>query len=472
MDIIIKPTFKEVLQKGFLSLPYFAHGILEIETHADQDLCLNQMADKEHSGISTGNRWGKGELIMIRGAHACFYKPVIPKFKNLNLSILNTSISQDQANIVFDKFNNLCIDKPMFSWMIEDIKKSPFPNIKFKNGMTWWFRNASQDGKFLEGRSYIYANFDEADLQKDFVKFISDVLSPRLWDFNGALSWTTTPRRGKKNASKVEDDLNNRIKAGDNSLMTFKGDSRKNTFLHPSAHDRMNKLPKRLFNKNVLGLYEDTEGVISRDSLDYCEMISDGIIEKPIPGRKYVNSWDFARSSTFNVGVTIELSDPLQLRGWERKQDNKENRNRNYWTLICQKVKNRHRMWRGKTIIDATGLGDVLDSMLSDINPMALKLHTNIRNEIIETGLSCIELGEIGLPLAQMSHVLNDSFWSAEDELADFDPQNLDSIIWDFVCALFIGIWAAKGHSYGNKKQKKKSPPRINPIAKGRPKYV
>lgn len=472
MDIFVKPAFKEIIKRGFFHIPTFCREILELDLHDQQIEALNGLRARSESAVVCGNRWGKGDLIKIYGAWLAAYKPVPKKFSDKKIPILNTSISQDQANIVFDKFIDTCSEKPRFKWLIKDIKRSPFPHIIFRNGVTWWFRNASQNGKFLEGRSYFWANFDEADLQDDFPKFLDDILLPRIWDFGGPLTWTTTPRRGKRNAYRRWEHINSIKNAGDKSVFRFQGDSRKNKFLHPSAIDKMNRLPKRLLNKNVLGIFEDSAGILSADALDYCELVSDGLIQKPIPGRKYINTWDFARSSTFNTGVTIELSQPLQLRSWERRQD-PGNHNRTYWQLVTKLVKNRHLKFPSITGIDATGLGDVLGSFLSDINPVLVKFNHQLRNQIIEQGVSTIQAGDIGIPFSQINQVINNEYWSARDEFTDFDPEALDIVIWDFVCAVFMGIWLAKGfRPKESTRKKKKSKPRLSASVKGASKYA
>ena len=467
MDIVIKESMKDLIIRGFNDPIVFAREICEEDLHPEQEACLAQLRLKDHFGLTTGNRWGKGDLVKLYSSWLAAYKPVSEKFQGKKLSILNTSISQDQANIVFDKFIDSMMDRPKFSWMVKDVKRSPFPHILFKSGVDWWFRNASQDGKFLEGRSYFFINFDEADLQKDFKKFIEEIIMPRLWDFGGGLCWTTTPRRGKKNAYKVWDMLSKDTRLKKPGVGFFQGDSRNNKFLHSSAIDRMNLLPKRLFNKNVLGMYEDSDGVISNEMCDFSELVADGIQEAPQPGAKYINVWDFARSHTYNVGLTIELCQPLQLRSWERMKDDKNNRNRSYWQLVTKRVKDRHLKWSGRTIIDATGIGDVLASYLNEIHPVELKLQTNIRNQIIEIGLSVFENGEIGIPLETVNQVIQNEFWCLRDELTDFDPTALDYIIWDFVCCLFIGCWFARGYRSSTSKSKKKIPPRCAPMAKG-----
>lgn len=455
MDIFVPPSITEIFNKGFLSIPYFTRAVLEEDIHPEQEKFLDDIRSKFMSlvecSLTTGNRWGKGDFIKILFAWFSTYRPIDPKFKDKPLSILNTSISQDQANIVFDKFESSLMEKKLWSWLIKDVKKSPFPHIIFKTGITWWFRNASQNGKFLEGRNYALANFDEADLQTDFPNFIEDIMAPRLWDVGGRLLWSTTPRRGKRNAFKQWNALETKIKAGNSSAyLALRGDSRNNTFLSPVAIDRMNALPDRLKNKNVLGIYDDTEGAISYEALDFCEMIADGLTDYPIPGKKYVSTYDFARSTTFNVGVTVELGSPLQLRSIERRQDPGK-RNREYWQLIAKSVRDRHKKWRGALGMDITGLGDVLSSFLSDVphTPFNFGLgHGSLRNEIIETGISVISCGEIGIPLSdpRLNVVMRGELWSARDELLDFTPDALDHVNWDFVCALFMAIFIAKGH--------------------------
>lgn len=473
-NIIIKPSLREIILRGAKDTSYFAHEILEEETHSGQDKALTLLANKQFLGIHTGNRFGKGNTVMIHGAHIGAYRPISPRFKDRIIPILNTSISQDQANIVFDKFCERLLNRPKFSWAIKDIKRSPFPHITFRTGIVWWFRNASQNGKYLEGRSYYYVNFDEADLQPEFTSFVDDIILPRTWDFNGSFSFTTTPRKARRNAYKTIKAYQAKENAGDTKYGTFQGDSRLNTFLDPSAIDRMNALKAsapRLFRKNVLGLFEDEVGCIEQSALDYCKLIAEGLSE-PAKGSKYVNAHDFARSSTFNASVTIELGNPMQLRSWSRYQD-PGRRNPEYWMKVEDNVRARNKKYVGRTVYDATGLGDVLDSHLQDLRPkpIGVKLTKPLEEDIIDVGVSVIQNGSIGLPLDQITQTLNGEYWSAEDELLDFEPSAKNEIIWDFVCALFLGIYFAVGKLKPSSK-KPKAPPRVAPRAKGVSRYA
>jgi hypothetical protein len=463
--IVIKPSMKDNIIRGFQSIEFFASEFLEIELHDDQILAASQMRLKDEFALVTGNRWGKGDLMAVIFAWLGAYKPVDSRFKDVIINMLNTSISQDQANIIFTKFEQKIVGKPKYDFFIKDIKKSPFPHVEFNSKVTWWVRNASYGGKYLEGFSFFFANFDEADLQEDFKKFYEDILAPRLWDYAGASWYCTTPRRGKANSFKIWDTLLKKQK-NDGIVRTFQGDSRNNTCLPQKSIDKMNKLPLRLFNKNVLGLYDDSEGSVASIHLQECQLKAKGICDIPNSSKFYVNAWDFARKSTYNVGLTIEVSgNDLQLVSWERMRDTKKT-DTSYWKKVREKMALRNKKWRGITVADATGIGDViLDDLPFTVYPIILA--GKIQSEIISFGMTAIENAEIGLPLEQINQIIDGEYWSAYDELSDFDPQYTDSIIWDFVCTLFMGIWYIKTKPNLREKQTM-----LSPLAVGVSKYA
>ena len=475
MEILIKKTFKEKLEKGFNDPVYFHQEILQRDLHKGQKTCLRNMKLKD-SFILCGNRYGKGDIGAAYLAWLAFYKPVPKKYKDINISILNTSISQDQANIIYNKFDENFTNINTFSWIIKDIKKSPFPHIIFKNKITWWFRNASQNGKYLEGRSYFHINFDEADLQDNYYEFVTEILGPRVWDHGGTISHMTTPRRGKRNSYKLFNNMKKEYDLGNKNVYIHKGDSRENIFLHKKAIEKMNNLPERLFRKNVLGEYSDSDGTITSETLDQAEKNSIGLLETPRKDHTYFNGWDLARSSTFCTAATIEknLKDterPLQLVSWERFQD--ANRDRNYWQKVERSIKRRNEIWRGQTVIDKTGIGDVVFNYIEDMSPPPIGIQLGqqrgkLREDIINEGLSTIENGKIGIP-PSIEQIYNNELWTLRDELSDFDQNHTDVIIWDFVCALFLAIYIANGHQIQTK-EKKRTIPNIVAV-KGSSKY-
>ena len=130
----------------------------------------------------------------------------------------------------------------------------------------------------------------------------------------------------------------------------------------------------------------------------------------------------------------------------------------------------RHSKWRGVTIIDGTGLGDVMASYLEDIRPVVLKLYGKIRESIIAEGVSSIQLGEFGLPLKNVNHILNGEYWALTDELLDFDRSALDTLVWDMACCIFIAAWFVKGKCPPDATPKRNAPA-VKPIAQGRKRH-
>ncbi len=461
MNIVIKKDIREMYRKGFEDIVYFHKKILQRDLHNGQAKCLKNMMLKD-SFIKCGNRYGKGDIGLAYLAWIAFYKPVPKQFKNRHIDILNTSISQDQANIIFNKFQQNLTDVDTFSWMIKDIKKSPFPNIEFKNDVTWWFRNASQNGKYLEGQSYFHINFDESDLQDNYQKFVSEILSPRVWDFGGNLSHMTTPRRGTTNSCKVYMEMKKESERGNKEIYIHNGDSRENKFLHKKAIDKMNNLPKRLFNKNVLGEYSDSGGEISNELIDVAEKTGVGIKEERDPGYTYVSGWDLARSSTYCCGATLRIPlntdfsvEKIQLVSLERFEDH-GSKNRKYWKKVENQIRARHEKWGGETVIDKTGVGDVVYSYIEDIDPIGINLATargKLRQSIIDEGIALFENEILGIP-KDIEQVTDDEVWMLRDEISNFETNHLDVVIWDMVCAIFLAGFIATGHEIdGDKKE-------------------
>lgn len=450
MEIIIKPSVKDMLLRGFNDITYFVRELLEEDLHEEQEKWLKNSLYTRYSFIRAGNRWGKGDCGMFKGAYLAFYKPVAKRFKGKKVHLLNTSISQDQANIILNKFEERLLDKKYFSWLITGVKYIPFPHIIFKNNVVWWFRNATLGGKYLEGRSYYWTNFDEADLQPDLAGLIEKIIEPRTWDMNGFIDIMTTPRRGKKNSyilwKKWE------AIADNGGVCLMKGDSRNNKFLPIEAIARMNSMPTRLLNQNVLAEWTSDAGAWTDDAIEYSKNIATGIIENPVPGHLYVKAWDLARSSTWCVCVIIDITKPHQIVHCIRFQESADNRNPEYWRLVEAKIKVVHKRWPGTTVIDFTGVGDVVGSYIQSINPVMIKLNERLKADLITHGITEFEHGNVGLP--HIEHVAKDgTVWLAENEVRDFQ-ENTHGIIWDFVCALFLAMWVADGKEAGRKEKK------------------
>jgi len=438
--------------KGFLDMSYFVHEFLETDTHEGQDKYLRNSRLKTFSMLTAGNRWGKGDVACFKGCWYAYYKPVPLHLKKKQVNLLNTSISQDQANIIFNKFEEIWKGKKLFSWLITDIKYSPFPHVKFRTGVTWWFRNASQEGKFLLGRSYLWVNFDEADFSKNLSKLIEEVIEPRTWDYNGSVDAMTTPK-GKRNAFVL---YQKRKKENNPEYYFQRGDTRENKFINQEKlAERIKRMSPRLVMQNIEGQYVESGGMISEEQIQYCQDISTGLQIEARQGERFINAWDLARRSTWLVRITIKVSCEIpQLVSFERFKEDKDFRNPEYWPMAIAKIVQRHKDWPGKTVIDKTGLGDVVMSYIpKQVNAIGLDLGTfdrgtRVKQAIIQNGSSMINMGKVGIPWIEQ--ITNGSTWTLQDEMRDLE-EDTRGIVWDGVCALFLALYILKNNTFQNK---------------------
>jgi hypothetical protein len=160
---------------------------------------------------------------------------------------------------------------------------------------------------------------------------------------------------------------------------------------------------------------------------------------------------------------------PNQIVHVIRFQESADNRNPEYWQLVEAKIKSVHAIWPGPTVIDYTGVGDVVASYISSINPILIKFTERLKADIITHGTTEFEHGNVGLPAVDHVHT-DGSVWSAEAECREFQI-NTDGIIWDFVCSMFLCLWVIAGkHNANGKPQQLSIMPSI-PLIRGVSKY-
>lgn len=75
--------------------------------------------------------------------------------------LLNTSISSEQAKIVYQKCLEMC-SAPRFQHWIDHVQSSPYPLIRLVNGSELWFRSIGYDAELIRGFEFDWINVDEA----------------------------------------------------------------------------------------------------------------------------------------------------------------------------------------------------------------------------------------------------------------------------------------------------------------------
>ena len=81
---------------------FFAREFLEVEPHKGQIKWLDCSVKPENL-LHTGNRWGKSLVQGIKIIHRCLFKIRSLEYDGCGkYAVVNCSITQDQANIIFN----------------------------------------------------------------------------------------------------------------------------------------------------------------------------------------------------------------------------------------------------------------------------------------------------------------------------------------------------------------------------------
>ncbi len=110
-------------------------------------------APQKDKCLVAGIRTGKSRLVAMGFLHFAQYH----QYSRL----LNTSISSEQAKIVYQNCLELCSDHRFSHW-VEHTQSSPYPLIRLVNGSELWFRSIGYDAELIRGFQFDWVNVDEA----------------------------------------------------------------------------------------------------------------------------------------------------------------------------------------------------------------------------------------------------------------------------------------------------------------------
>lgn len=409
---------------------FFAQELLQIEPHPGQKKWLSSSVKPENL-LHTGNRWGKSTVQAAKILHRCFFKIRNLKYNHTNkYSAVNASITQDQANIIFNQAVKLIKGRLYLELLVKEIKFTPFPHIVFGNGAVFWSRSTQRRGEYLLGQDYDYFNFDEVAFEPHSEYVVNEVIMMRLADRAGMLDYTSTPK-GKNWFYKKYHELKNHPEYG----YVQNGDSRENPFISKEYLDRkLKSLSESKIAQNIQGLFvDDLNQVIKEEYISLAVSQAKGL-GLPIPGHTYVQGWDLARKRSYTVGIVLDvLEKPYQLVSFERFK------NRD-WKDVYAIIRKKKKEYPGEIIIDATGLGDPVLSELSDIHPLGFNFGEKggkIRSELIANLEQAHVLNKIAYPYIEQ--IEDNEIWSLQDELRNFYWDSKDNC--DAVMALGLALW-------------------------------
>lgn len=125
---------------------YFDQGLLPYQ-------CYFYHAPQKDKMLIAGIRTGKSFLAARGALHLMQFNP--------GSRFLNTSISSEQAKIVYNNCLEMCNANRFKHW-VEHVQASPYPLIRLVNGSELWFRSIGYEAELIRGFEFDCINVDEA----------------------------------------------------------------------------------------------------------------------------------------------------------------------------------------------------------------------------------------------------------------------------------------------------------------------
>ena len=406
---------------------YFSRAVLGIEPHPGQAAWLAG-SNKNENLLATGNRWGKSFIQAIKILHRTVFKIRSPKNDgDGRYNIAVASITQDQANIIFNAAVRIVRMSPFLSGLKTSLKRTPYPELILGNGSVITARTTQHRGQYLLGNDYDLFSFDEAAFETDPEYVINDVIMMRLADRNGKLDLISTPN-GKNWFYRKMLELQ---KKSDYGFVQF-GDSRDNPYLSERAiRARLANLPVDRVEQNIAGKFIDNDRTIfSTDDVD--RAVTDRTLEPYVDGHRYLSGWDLARKQTHTVGMTFDVTaKPYRMVSFDRF-------NNRDWNDVVAVIRRRQQEYYSKLVVDATGLGDVIVSELSDLKPEAVVFTPRSKSDLLGNLLLMHNRGDIVYQDITQRDETGRS-WSLEAEMREILWDNNNR--FDAVMAMALAIW-------------------------------
>ncbi|TAM90622.1 hypothetical protein EPN42_05625 [bacterium] len=437
--------------------PGFSSEFLGLDPHPGQRRWLENATAAEDA-LVTGNRWGKSHIAAAQAIYACLYRPTwTPKIRaqakrsSQVFYALNASITADQSKIVWYKAHAM-LQGPKISWVVRDVKMTPFPTIIFANGSVFEARSTTRDGHHLLGHDYDFVNWDEAAYEKRFEVILDNVLRMRLVDRGGMLHFTSTGNGRNAFGRYFLTGLPGAKK--DPELYSQTGATWENPHVD---QERLAKnaarMSERMRQQNIEGAIVDSGGdFFSIEDLDGCHdetldeqlrvlAYDDEDVEAwaqlwpdpEVPWRlrygshRYVHGWDLADKRDWTVGITLDVSTtPQTVVEFERFH-------RLGWEHVYARIRDRHHRYGGVTAIDNTGLGDVVESDLADVRPVGVNFAGGRKDALLTNLQTALALRAIRWPLIK----------PMVDELG-FYQRDDEGLVKDCVMSLAVAAWAAR----------------------------
>jgi hypothetical protein len=426
---------------------YFAESFLGFTPHSGQAAWLRQSLGSENA-LVTGNRWGKSDVQAVKLLHRALFQ-IRPMEKDIRdyYRCVNVAITQDQSEIIFGKILGMIGHSPALKAFVSATRQTPFPHITLKNGSEIWARSSFNRGEFLLGHDFDYINFDEAAYEPFGEWVVDGVMKMRLADRCGMLDFSSTPNGLNwfyRRCRAISRERRGHVQHGttlENPHLSAKYLDEVKTTMSPwrldqHLHGKFTSFEGRLFPEDVIARCL-SEPHVARTDCELPANLEPGNAVAKDDGHFYIHGWDLARKVTYTVGVTLDVtSPPFRVIEIARMQRD--------WPVTVRIIKETQERYGGITVIDSTGLGDVVLSELDDIGAVGVNFGGGNRDRLMANLERAIFAGEVTWPDTRYPDDAG-GHWSLTDEIRAMDKafQN----VGDGVCALALALWQVRDRS-------------------------
>jgi hypothetical protein len=430
------PPGYDVWRRGLEDPGFFARTFLNVELHSGQKIWLSGSTGRENV-LVTGNRWGKSFVSAMKLIRSAIYRIRPLKYDSSGrYRAVVASITQNQANLVFDQVVRLIRQSEILSPLVDGLTWTPHPVLTFGNGATIEARTTQNRGEHLLGNDYDLFIFDEVAFENSPEYVVEEVILMRLADREGRLDLVSTPN-GKNWFYLRAREITNGHRVG----FFHSGDSRDNPHISKEyIQDRVKYFSDSRLKQNIMGQFVDVGGeILKGEYVDTALANYDGT-SRPVENRDrlFISGWDLARKRTATVGITVEVC------GGAARVVALERMKQFDWMVVIERIKRRQREYPGRLIVDATGLGDVVVEQLRDYKPDPVIFTAATKAELLTNVELMHARGAISYPRYELADGQG-RVWSLEDELraARWD----DNSECDALMALALALWPLRKRS-------------------------
>ncbi len=395
----------------------FARAWLQWEPHGGQRRWL-LAPERNTQVLVTGRRWGKSEVAAMQ---ALYYAVFRPKTRQGIVSV-----TLDQARLSFDVALMMCQRQPLLSALVDKVRETPFPLLRFKHGSEITVRTAAREGIYLRGHKFHRCIVDEADYLSE--RLIDEVVRMTLADVGGQLVLISTPRARR---GLVYRELQRGL-AGDPAVYAQQG----STFENPNvSREYIEGLRDRMtasaWQREVEGIYADDDAaVFGWQHVQAAYETADWTLPmQPDPKKRFVCGADLAKAEDWTVITVLDATaKPYKLAYFERFQ-------RQPWPAVearLRTVAQQYGIRSSDFAIDSTGVGA---AVLDGVKDMATGFIFTARSKVdLLTNLQVfLERRQLRFPFVR----------ELVDELQSYVWED-KGLVTDCVMSLALACWAAE----------------------------